>query len=42
MTNIQRLGAVHMHNGMHSAWKQPLAVVYWLYTTILQGALLLL
>jgi hypothetical protein len=42
MANIPRLRAVLKHDATQSVWIQPLAVVYWLYTTNPQGALRLL
>ena len=42
MANIPRLRDVLMQDASRSAWIQPLAVVYWPYTTNPRGALLLL
>jgi hypothetical protein len=33
MANIPRLRAVLSQDAMRSAWRQPLAVIYWPYTT---------
>ena len=41
MANIPRLRAILKHNAMRKAWQQPLALVYWQYTTNTRGALLL-
>ena len=33
MANIPRLRTVLKHDTMRSAWTQPLAIIYWPYTT---------
>lgn len=40
MVNISRLRAVLIHDATRGAWTEPLAVIYWPYTTKPSGALM--